>query len=87
MPTLSLKRPRRSRGGSWVLSLLCLFLPQAEDRATQGCDPSVAWGPRADGPALRRRVGLFFIIDLFSSFISLWPNCDKPNLAAIHVAV
>jgi hypothetical protein len=34
--------------------------PQAEDRATQGCDPSVAWGPRAEGPALPCEAGPFF---------------------------
>ena len=37
-----------------------MVLSQAEDRATQGCDPSVAWDPRVDGPASPRGVGLFF---------------------------
>ena len=36
-----------------------MILSQAEDRATQGCDPSVAWDPRVDGPAPLRGVGLF----------------------------
>ena len=36
-----------------------MVLSQAEDRATQGCDPSVAWDPRVDGPVSLRGTGLF----------------------------
>jgi len=57
--TLSLKRPRGSRGGCVSLSVI-MVLSQAEDRATQGCDPSVAWDPRVDGPASLSGAGLFF---------------------------
>jgi hypothetical protein len=67
--------------------LVCWAVPQAEDRATQGCDPSVAWGPRADGPVLLGGAGLFCRSWPVSSFISLWPNCGKPDLAAMHVGV
>ena len=36
-----------------------IILSQAEDRATQGCDPSVAGDPRVDGPASHCGAGLF----------------------------
>ena len=60
--------------------VVTMILSQAEDRATQGCDPSVAWDPRVDGPASPRGAGLFFSgIQLPAILlINLWSNCDKP---------
>ena len=75
--TLSLKRFFGSRGVVFVFCSVSMTLSQAEDRATQGCDPSVAWDPRTDGPASFHGVGLLFSVDLL--LLSLWPNCDKPN--------
>ena len=57
-----------------------MVLSQAEDRATQGCDPSVAWDPRVDGPASPCGVGLFFGDDnsQLSSVSTCGPTAINP---------
>ena len=78
-PTLSLKRSRRSRGGFRVFGVLQWILSQAEDRATQGCDPSVAWDPRVDGPASHCGVGLFLL--------SCQLSCSPPHQLVVSTAI
>lgn len=58
-----------------MFSCVTMILSQAEDRATQGCDPSVAWDPRVDGPASLRGVGLFFRVMNPNSRLSSSSTC------------
>ena len=64
-----------------MMSCVKMVLSQAEDRATQGCDPSVAWDPRVDGPASPRGVGLFFgrINSRLSSSSTCGPTAINPD--------
>ena len=60
--------------------MVITVLSQAEDRATQGCDPSVAWEPRVDGPVSPRGAGLFFrgINSRLSSSSTCGPTAINP---------